>query len=250
MKGKHIVLLVVFALIFLSITRRGVSDYDSNFIIENADATNTVGVFGSSTLITLLSNVLPHVVVEYANNIRDISMVPVPTALNSIVSGIAPHIIIEYANNTRFINMVSTPSTLSTILSQTLPHIGIEYANANRVISLAYPIAIIGDTTSPTIIGSPAASTFSSNTVGINWTTSEYTRTILHYGTSPGVYGSQITDNLYSMDHQLLLSALNKGETYYYQITSIDRSGNQSESNEYSFVVSETQKVFIPIVRR
>ncbi|MBE7530647.1 MAG: fibronectin type III domain-containing protein [Chloroflexi bacterium] len=190
-------------------------DSDGGFIIENADDTAYLNMVASAELNALIANVAPHMIVEFANALRDYDMVAVPGGLQTLLQQVAPRMVIEFAN-------------------------------ANRFYTLDYPAALIGDTAVPQVSGVSATS--SGDNVTVRWTTNEYTTSVLQHGTQSGVYPTSVEDNWYRLSHAITLSGLTPGATYYYRLQNTDRSGNSAQSGEYSFTA--TQSVYLPVIVR
>jgi len=206
-------IIVVLAGLVLALPVRGQS---CGIIVNNADATQCITVTGSSALNTLIANIGPRFVVEYANGIQYISVGPIS-------------------------------SDLQTLLGQVNTRIVIQYANANRTHTFAYPVGLVGDTTPPQI-NTVAVEPLGSGSVKISWFTDEFATSTLKYGTQSGAYTQTITDPLYYKLHELSLTGLTPGTTYYYRVRSTDRSGNMAESQERSFTA--TISVYLPLIKK
>jgi len=88
---------------------------------------------------------------------------------------------------------------------------------------------------------------FTNNHANIVWETNEFTTYQLRYGTSSGNYTHTATGALFDETHVANLVGLDE-DTYYFQITSTDLSGNQSTSPEYTF--SAQSFIYLPMVIR
>ena len=97
-------------------------------------------------------------------------------------------------------------------------------------------------------LAEPDANYWNGTTATITWTTDEFTTYVLRYGTSSGVYTQQVSSDVFRKDQWATLTGLSPTETYYYQITSTDLSGNQAISPEY--VLEGTFYVHLPFVTR
>jgi hypothetical protein len=186
------------------------------FIIDGADATAYLAITGSSELTTL-------------------------------VAGVPPRFVVESANAMRYLNIVPVPGELQTLLGQIGDRYIIEYANANRFHDLTYPVALIGDAVPPQI-SSVGSGPGGNNGIVIAWQTNEFATSTVRYGTQPGNYTHTLTDNLYRTQHTVAILGLIVGNKYYYRVSSTDRSGNTSQSHEYQFTVP--LRVYLPFVRR
>ena len=215
MKHKIVVFILAACLLVGFVWSVAGREGNGSFIIVNADDSAYLDMMPSSTLNALLANVAPHVIVEFANDLRDYDMVTVPGALQTLLDQVDTHMIIEFANDNRFIEM-------------------------------GYPLDLIDDTSAPEISGITV--TANGNSATINWTTSEYTTSELEYGTQSGVYTHTIVEDWYRRSHNMTLTELTSGETYYARIHSTDRSGNSSVSDE--IIIDPVIKTYLPLVLR
>jgi len=202
MRTRQTAILLTTLLLSLILALPGIGESD-RIIVDNADAVSEVPVSISQDLVDSMGNVGPRFVVQYANAIH-------------------------------YHDLEAIPSALETLLGQVLPRFIISAANANRAISFSYPIGLVGDDAPPQISGIMVSPSGASSVI-IVWFTDEYADTTLRYGTQPGVYIETVSDPLYYKRHEVALTDLTLGTTYYYQISSTDRSGNTADSPEYSF---------------
>ncbi len=103
------------------------------------------------------------------------------------------------------------------------------------------------DTTPPTI-SNVAASSITTSSAIIMWTTDELSDSLVKYGTTSGTYTLTASDPSDVTSHSISLTGLSAGTTYYYVVNSTDPSGNSAESAEYSFdteLISEENVVSI-----
>ena len=228
----------------------------SGIIVNNASTLRTINTGAPSVNLDIQARV----VVQYGNSLRHLPVGNIPAPLQALLDGVAQRVSTQYANSVRHVSMAAMPDIFQTLLSTISARIGFQYANSNRQLSLSYPLALINDTVPP-VIG-----TITNNSSGANaniiWTTDEFTRYTLRYGTQPGNYTEPIEEPLYTKQHAITLSGLVSGGTYYLQITATDLSGNQSISPERSFVVAPTpaptpiptptrrDRIFLPLVGR
>jgi len=97
-----------------------------------------------------------------------------------------------------------------------------------------------GDVTPP-VISNVASSSVGATSAVISWTTNEQADGQVVYGTTPGSYTSSwptVPDSTLSTSHNISLSGLTSGATYYYRVKSKDAAGNQSTSNEFTFTTT------------
>lgn len=195
-----------FALILVSVLAAFVLIHQANgqstgFIITNADAVVYIDPAGSPTLETLITSVTPRFVVQYADVMKFVSVIPIPDALRNLFEQIQDRFVFQYAD-------------------------------ANRSYPLNYPVNIVGDNDPPVILN------LTVNGSGlVSWNTDEYSDGELVWGDQSGIYTSAISNTLYSMSHHLQMSGLVPAQVYYFRVASTDRSGNNVQSGEYTFVI-------------
>ncbi len=93
------------------------------------------------------------------------------------------------------------------------------------------------DTTAPSIVGNVASSTTSSSGT-ITWTTDEAASSRVVYGTSTGTYTASSTSATATTSHSHVLSGLLGSTPYYFRVVSTDASLNTSTSSEMIFTTS------------
>jgi phosphodiesterase/alkaline phosphatase D-like protein len=105
-------------------------------------------------------------------------------------------------------------------------------ASGNSTTSPAAPAApasfVPADTTPPVISAVVAGP--GSTTATITWTTNEAATSRVDYGTTPSHLTSQVTAGALVTNHDLVLTGLQIGTTYYYRVTSADVAGNSATS--------------------
>jgi hypothetical protein len=181
-------------------------------------------------------------VLERADASVNISVAPA-SELNTLITQVGPRFIVEYANTLKFYQVLAPPSELIDLIGSVGSRFVLEYANANRFYTVAYPNELIDDTAPPVILGIQ----FSSGGV-IRWETDEYATSEMRIGTSPGVYTETYQSVLYSKVHQYQVPGMSPGVTYYFKVWNTDRSGNVSTSAESS--VTLEQSLYIPLVNK
>jgi hypothetical protein len=174
-----------------------------------------------------------------------------PTAgsseLEGLISQVPPRFILQFAEGLKYHTVEPAPEALVTLISQIGHRYVLQHAGGNRFYATAYPVVLIGDTVPPQISGVAVASA-GAKSASVTWQTNELATSTLRYGTQPGNYPHTITNSLYRMQHTITLSGLVVGGKYYYRVSSTDRSGNTSQSQEYQFTVP--LRVYLPFVRR
>ena len=151
--------------------------------------------------------------------------------LNTILQNAQPRIVVEYSNAMNIHKLNAVPSALQTVLNVVPKKITLQYANSNRHLTLVYPRALLNDTVPP-VIG-PIAPSSNAGSATISWSTDEFTRYTLRYGTQSGNYTQAVEEPLFAKQHTVTLSDLVSGSTYYLQVTAFDLSGNQTVSPEF-----------------
>jgi hypothetical protein len=198
-----------------------VSGQSCNIIVNNADATNCVGVAGSADLNSLIGNVEQRFTVWYANDIYYVSVGPFSDVLLALMGQVEDRFVIRYAN-------------------------------ANILYRTAYPKGLANDTAPPQISG-VVATNIGAGMVKITWLTNEFASSFLEYGVQSGVYTQNVTDPLYLKGHEIILSGLAAETTYYFRLTNTDRSDNVFQSQEFNFTVQtppQSTVAYIPLIRR
>jgi hypothetical protein len=215
--NARLLLLIPLFLALLLLPGRAVTGSPDSFIITGADAVEYLDTVGSSDL-------------------------------NNMISAVATRIVVQAANQLRYLNMVPAPAELLAFLADVDDRMIIQAANANRYFSFAYPTGLIGDPFPPLISNLVPGS----NGL-IRWNTDEYCLGEVVYGTQSGSYPYNASSPLYTKQHQLLLPDLVDGTTYYFKVKSTDRSGNFTWSAEGSFVFappSSAQGIYLPLLRK
>ena len=174
--------------------------------------------------------------VAYVNTLESLE-------LNALVAGVGPRVVVEYANSSKYFGMKPITIELQDLIDQVGYRFVIQYANANKYFSFSYPVELIGDNVPPQISG-----LFANGNGLVQWNTDEYANGEVRYSTQPGTYPYAISDPLFYKIHQIKLTGLMPGITYYYIVSSADRSGNTAETIEHSFMAS--QAIFLPLIQR
>ena len=189
-----------------------------DFVIENADQSQFLTLGGSTTLGSLLKNVSPRVAIQYANAVRHLELTSPSGQLTNRLESIGPRFVIQYANE-------------------------------NQILNIAYPNELINDE-QPPVAGKPTVSMLGGDSVLIRWTTDEYATTQVDLGTQPGQYSKQYVDSLYKKLHEVQVTDLEAGKTYYFRTSNSDRSGNTVRSQEQKLEVVEQIIQYLPMIQR
>ncbi|TSC93467.1 MAG: cell wall surface anchored protein [Candidatus Berkelbacteria bacterium Licking1014_7] len=87
------------------------------------------------------------------------------------------------------------------------------------------------DITPPTITNVPSASSITTKTATITWTTNEVSNSIVDYGATNS-YGSSAGNSAESItSHSVALKGLTPGATYYFRVKSRDSGGNEGTAD-------------------
>lgn len=216
MKRAKFLLAAVAALVALSLALAATGSPDS-FIIENADATKTLGLTGSPTLTGLIGNVLPRFMLTSADASRTRTMTPPPAALLGLIGTLSPRFVLSYADE-------------------------------STTRSLTYPAGLIGDTAGPEISGSQV--TAGNGALTFSWATDEYAVGRVDYGTQPGQLTSSRAEDSLRRQHSMTISGLADGQTIYYRLVSMDRSNNVTATSETSVTLAIDWNIYLPSVTR
>lgn len=108
------------------------------------------------------------------------------------------------------------------------------------------------DTTAPIISGLTAGS-ITTVSAHITWTTDEKANSRVFYATSPIAAGaatalSPVSSAEFVKDHDVLLSGLSAGTTYYYYVQSSDKAGNTATSSQLTFKTSSDADATPPVI--
>lgn len=102
---------------------------------------------------------------------------------------------------------------------------------------LTYPVEMVGDSQLP-VISNVAVTNVTGSSAEVYWETDEFADGLVEYGTAPGIYTDQSLDELFALNHTLILEDLSPETTYRFAVTATDRSGNSGQSAEYDFATA------------
>jgi hypothetical protein len=242
MMHKQIVILLLavllLAMIFMAVAIPVASRPNDSIIVNSADTVRQESFVSSQGLISSTSNVGARIIAQYANSMRIENLFAPPP-----IGQVPARVVVQYANTICRENLVAPG-----LIGQVPDRIIFQYANTNRGLSLAYPALIISDTVPPRLNGTIKVTMITTNSVAISWATDELATSQVFYGTRSGAYSWTASDPLYTWQHQITLTGLTVGATYYYKVRSADRSANAFTSSENRFTVRIS--IFLPLIRR
>ena len=195
-----------------------------------------------TTLQSFLNSVAERVVAEYASSTAPRSLTEPPTTLRDLINSITERVVAEYASSTAPRPLTEPPVTLWDLINSITERVVAEYASSTRAEEVAYPVGLLDDSTPPQI-SHIAANAVGSDGATITWATDEFATSTVLYGTLSGAYSATVSDPLYVKQHEVALSELVPGTTYYYVVRSTDRSDNTATSAEQSFLMEPTSPV-------
>jgi hypothetical protein len=200
-------------LLFVTASRMFPVRSDVDIIVTGADATKKVDVIPSSTL-------------------------------NGLLIFFSARVAFNYNDAAQQIPLMALPDVVKTLLGQVSKRVAFEYADANAALSLSLPKALINDTTPPQILIEPKM-----EGVVLNWTSNEFTKATVQFGTSPGNYTSTISETEFTKDHRITLLGVVAGTRYYIKITQVDLSDNSANNPESLVTITDKKFVFLPLIR-
>ncbi len=219
----------------------------SGIIVNGADTTRQVNVGSLDPgLGEVVGSVRPRVVTENANTQRQEPLAIPSSTLQGLFSQVQPRVTFQFANSSRYASLASPPGALQTLFNAVRPRVVFAAANSNRSATLSYPVALIGELTQPQI--SAIAANRQGSTAAVSWTTDEFADSAVLYGAQSGNLSQTASDPLYVKQHQVTLTGLASGATYYYRVRSVDLSGNVALSQER--VLQGQSFLFVPTIQR
>jgi len=105
------------------------------------------------------------------------------------------------------------------------------FATSNRTIT-------VNVDTTPPVISAVSATSITTNSATITWTTDESSNSTVNYGTSLSL-GSSASNSTAVTSHSVPLSSLSDATVYYYNVTSCDASGNCATSGPRNFTTTD-----------
>ena len=214
----------------------------SGIIINNADAVRETGASSYPNPITMP----PRIVLQAANAGRHEAIGALPSALNSLFTQVGRRIVVQAANALRHASLAAPDGSLQALFAQVANRIILQSANAGRRETLTFPREIIGDTAPPQI--SNVVVTRVGASIRVTWNTNEFANSTVLYGTQTGSYPQSVTNPLFERQHEINLTGLRGGTTYFLRVRSADLSGNTATGAERSIVAGGG--VYLPYVAR
>lgn len=200
-----------------------------NITVTGEDARVTLNVGPSQALNNTIAGVPAHVIATDVDDLATITLEALNSVLQNLLNQVAVHLTVQAADNTAQFKLGPFNGSLQTLVGQVPDIIVIKHADANRTMALSYPKNLLNDTTPPQItLATPIL--VSTSSVSVTWQTNEFANSTVQYGTQPGSYSQTVSDPLYLNNHGMLLTGLSAGTTYYYQVSSSDRSGNTASA--------------------
>ena len=200
-----------------------------NITVSGEDARVTLNVGPSQALNNAIAGVPAHVIVTETDDLATIILRALNSVLQNLLNQVAVHLTVQAADGSAHFELGPLNGSLQTLMGQVPDIIVIKHADANRTMALSYPKNLLNDITPPLItLGTPIL--MSTSSVSVTWQTNEFANSTVRYGTQPGSYSQTVSDPLYLNIHGMLLTGLSAGTTYYYQVSSSDRSGNTASA--------------------
>ncbi|MEK7354195.1 MAG: Ig-like domain-containing protein, partial [Chloroflexota bacterium] len=97
----------------------------------------------------------------------------------------------------------------------------------------------------PPLISNTRTTGVGSTTAIISWDTDKASDSLVMFGTSPGSYIYQKSDDRMVLSHIIQLAGLTPGATHYYKVRSTDPIGAFSESEQYSFATKSLVSIAV-----
>ncbi|MFA5894395.1 MAG: fibronectin type III domain-containing protein [Candidatus Shapirobacteria bacterium] len=144
----------------------------------------------------------------------------------------------NFGGTNGFISTTTTTSYIDTELLQSKYYYCVKACNStDQCGAPSSTVALLPDgkwRVPPTLTAEPAASV-KTKTATITWSTNRKGNSFVKYGKSAGDYGEEVGSSDLLSAHEIALTGLDPGTTYYYKATWTDEDGNTGESTEYSF---------------
>jgi len=184
--------------------------------------------------IIVKNDVTPRVSIEHANTIYH-NVLAILAELTNVTNIVTARITAEHANTIYCDDLDKVSAELAnltqTVVSSRLIFVS---ANTNHCEELIYPKEFMNDTLPP-VITDISVINLTNNSAKVTWITDEFADSVVKYGVNSTEYTEIYIDELFVKDHEITLTGLLPGTTYYFVVNSTDQSGNSAEISEYSF---------------
>jgi hypothetical protein len=117
--------------------------------------------------------------------------------------------------------------------------------NGPTTATYSFKTAADPDVTPPTVLSVSYVTTYISATV--SFTTNELGNTFVNYGLTTS-YGQSVGNSQDVLQHSITLTNLQSNTTYNYKVGSIDKSGNESQTVNYSFKTAAAPDTTPPVI--
>lgn len=167
-------------------------------------------------------------------------------APSQVPRSIKPHIAHWFADDKLHVVLVQ-PSALKRTVAR---HIAHWFADGARPFPIAYPTTMINDQVPPVISPVTTMPDRTGSSLLFSWSTDEPAQSTVALGTTAGAFTITLTDGDYKTRHSFVIQELTVGTTYFYRLTSIDRSG-QTQTKDGSALLEEPgMEIYLPVIIR
>src|SRR5277367_3306902 len=212
-----------------------------HFRVRSVDASGDTGVSGDLTFTTAVA--LPTISGVASSNITTSSATITWTTNTNTSSQVNYGTTAAYGQKSALNSTLATSHsvTLSGLTSSTLYHyqaVSVD-GSGNQVVSADFTFTTTATTPLPTISG-VASSNITTSGATITWTTNTNTSSQVNYGTTAAYGQKSALNSTLATSHSVTLSGLTSSTLYHYQAVSVDGSGNQVASADFTFTTSAT----------
>ena len=210
--------------------------------VTDGDSVRQETVAASTGLGTTLGAVAVRTVVAFVDTYVQIALAGPGPDFQACLQEVTVRPLIGSAQGSGFYVLTAPASALSAALANVAQRIELHLAERSRDRSLVFPGALLQDSVPPQIAhpGSVGAH--------VNWTTDEFTTSIVRYGQTAEDLGKMAIDTELRKVHSVALDGMGPSTTLYCQIASTDQSGNVTVSR--IFQASGRHYVYMPSLRR
>ncbi len=210
--------------------------------VTNGDSVRQEAVAASPGLDTTLGAVAVRTVVQFVDTYVQVVMSSPGPDFQARLQQVTTRPLIGAAQSSVLYALAAPAAGWSAALANVAQHIELRLAERSRDWRLVFPGTLLQDNVPPQI-GRPGA-------VGahVNWTTNEFTTSVVRYGAVEGDLGKMAIDGELRRAHSVVLEGMGPGVTLFCQISSTDQSGNATVSP--IFQASGTHYVYMPSLKR